>query len=343
MIPMTTIHPSRKVMAVWLTCLLAVAHMTTHQAAAQVDPTAVASEGPIQLYLFAEYTPGLAVPAKPPQLQARAINSKRISCSHRRAATISGAANGDAAATVLESAARRAKCVSAYPLNGGLYTLLASYIEGANWATWKCYKNTPAAQDGVGIAAAASAEVPLFSAQAVQLDAGSSYSCVATYAPLTAEQKAAIAALDWNQEVVTAASVADNYADISAATAAASAAAAPTDTTDNTSVEPAVGASCRQPAYTQPPRGQPAPPLDAQGAKIVNALTREPVAIRGINWFGFNVPMGMVDGLWAGGSDGTTDFSTIAYELKMLGYNAVRLPFVHQFLAKTEVRQSQGS
>lgn len=38
--------------------------------------------------------------------------------------------------------------------------------------------------------------------------------------------------------------------------------------------------------------------------------------------FGFNVGMGMVDGLWAGGSAAATDFGLIAYQLRLLGYNA---------------------
>jgi hypothetical protein len=46
------------------------------------------------------------------------------------------------------------------------------------------------------------------------------------------------------------------------------------------------------------------------------------VSIRGINWFGFNVGMGMVDGLWAGGSAAATDFALITYQLRLLGYNA---------------------
>jgi hypothetical protein len=38
--------------------------------------------------------------------------------------------------------------------------------------------------------------------------------------------------------------------------------------------------------------------------------------------------MGMVDGLWAGGSEAATDFALIAYQIRLLGYNAVRLPFI---------------
>ncbi len=43
--------------------------------------------------------------------------------------------------------------------------------------------------------------------------------------------------------------------------------------------------------------------------------------------FGFNVGMGMVDGLWVGGSEAATDFALIVYQIRLLGYNAVRLPF----------------
>jgi hypothetical protein len=126
------------------------------------------------------------------------------------------------------------------------------------------------------------------------------------------------------------------------ATAAVSAAgAAPMDATDDPSSDPglgpAVGPSCPTPAYTQPPRGKPAAILDIQGPRLINSVTKETVDIRGLNWFGFNVDMGMVDGLWAGGSDAATDFSTIVYQIRQLGYNAVRLPFAHNFLAKTNV------
>jgi hypothetical protein len=177
--------------------LVTMASLSAPRAAAQLlDPSAASSEGPVELYLYAEYVPGLSVPARPPQLTAKAINSKRISCSHKRATTIN-----TASPTVLETSARRAKCVSAYPLNGGIYNLLASYIDGANWATWKCYKNAPATAGGAVVTAAATAEVPLFSSQAVTLVGGNSYTCIATYTPLTAAQKAAIAAMDWNSQV----------------------------------------------------------------------------------------------------------------------------------------------
>eukprot|EP00882_Tetradesmus_deserticola_P019764 GHRQ01021302.1.p1 GENE.GHRQ01021302.1~~GHRQ01021302.1.p1 ORF type:complete len:501 (+),score=125.39 GHRQ01021302.1:274-1776(+) len=319
------VNPGRKVMATWMALLVTVASLSAPMAAAQVlQPPEAASKAPVELYLYAEYAPGMSVPARPPQLQAKAITSKRISCSHRRAATINSANP-----TVLEASARRAKCVSAYPLNGGLYTLLASYIEGADWAKWKCYRNAPATSGGAVVTTAAPAEVPLVSSQAIDLAGGSSYTCVATYTPLTDAQKAAIAALDWSSQVTQVATA--------AVPVATPMDADETDPSADATVTPAVGASCPTPAYTQPPRGKPAPALDTLGPQLINLATRGKVQIRGLNWFGFNVDMGMVDGLWAGGSDATTDFSTIVYELRQLGYNAVRLPFAHNFLAKTNV------
>ena len=41
----------------------------------------------------------------------------------------------------------------------------------------------------------------------------------------------------------------------------------------------------------------------------------------------FNNEQTMVDGLWAGQSSLTLDFSTVAYRQALLGFNAVRLPF----------------
>lgn len=71
-----------------------------------------------------------------------------------------------------------------------------------------------------------------------------------------------------------------------------------------------------------PPRGTPPAPLQVEGSTIINAHNNKVVSIHGINWFGFNVGMGMVDGLWAGGSAAATDFALITYQLRLLGYNA---------------------
>lgn len=84
-----------------------------------------------------------------------------------------------------------------------------------------------------------------------------------------------------------------------------------------------------------PPRGTPPPPLKLVGHLMVNARNNKVVSLRGINWFGFNVGMGMVDGLWAGGTAAATDFALISYQLRLLGYNAVRLPFTWRDLNMT--------
>ena len=50
------------------------------------------------------------------------------------------------------------------------------------------------------------------------------------------------------------------------------------------------------------------------------------VELRGFNYFGFNNGQTMTDGLWS--SDPLTgDFATVAWRQKLLGFNAVRLPF----------------
>jgi aryl-phospho-beta-D-glucosidase BglC (GH1 family) len=74
----------------------------------------------------------------------------------------------------------------------------------------------------------------------------------------------------------------------------------------------------------------PPPPIQIKGNKLTAA--GKPLEIHGLNWFGFNVPMGVVDGLWAGGTDLASDFGKIAYQLRLLGYNAVRLPYTHRNL-----------
>lgn len=87
-----------------------------------------------------------------------------------------------------------------------------------------------------------------------------------------------------------------------------------------------------------PPRGTPPPPLAVSSGTLINSRNQRQVSIRGINWFGFNVGMGMVDGLWAGGSAAATDFALITYQLRLLGYNAgaqlVLLDSTHLFLVR---------
>ena len=47
----------------------------------------------------------------------------------------------------------------------------------------------------------------------------------------------------------------------------------------------------------------------------------------------------MVDGLWVGGSRADTDFHALAYQIKLLGFNAVRLPVTFAQLKRPGRRQ----
>lgn len=190
----------KRIVGSWVALLLSTTLLFSAQQACaqQADPLTELS-GEIDLYLYAEYATGLTAPQRPPQLTAKAINSKRISCQQRRAATITGVTD---ASTLLDTAASNptAKCTSIYPLQGGLYTLQASYIRGANWASWTCYQN-PAPGAAAAAVAAAPVALPLFSSQAVVLNGGSSYTCVATYTALTPAEAAAIESINWDAEM----------------------------------------------------------------------------------------------------------------------------------------------
>jgi len=52
------------------------------------------------------------------------------------------------------------------------------------------------------------------------------------------------------------------------------------------------------------------------------------VHIKAVNWFGFNNRQTMLDGLWSGGSAAASDFAAITWQLRLLGFNGVRLPFL---------------
>lgn len=80
---------------------------------------------------------------------------------------------------------------------------------------------------------------------------------------------------------------------------------------------------------------QPLPPLRTMnGGKDLNA------EIHGLNWFGFGNRQTMVDGLWIGGSSMATDFRTIVWRIKLLGFNAIRLPFTFDDLQLRPVNKS---
>jgi aryl-phospho-beta-D-glucosidase BglC (GH1 family) len=51
-----------------------------------------------------------------------------------------------------------------------------------------------------------------------------------------------------------------------------------------------------------------------------------PMALRGLNWFGFETGATLPDGLWMGPTAMTLDFITILRRIKLLGFNTIRLP-----------------
>lgn len=83
-----------------------------------------------------------------------------------------------------------------------------------------------------------------------------------------------------------------------------------------------------------PPPGYPLPPLVLNGSALLDGRSRKPVTLRGVSWFGFNNAGGMVDGLWVGGNRSDTDLHALTYQIKLLGFNAVRLPFTFDDLAQ---------
>ncbi|EIE25045.1 hypothetical protein COCSUDRAFT_46570 [Coccomyxa subellipsoidea C-169] len=58
----------------------------------------------------------------------------------------------------------------------------------------------------------------------------------------------------------------------------------------------------------------------------------EPLAIKGINWFGFETASTMLDGLWQGPSAITQNFDSVAWRIKLMGFNTIRIPFSFQVL-----------
>jgi aryl-phospho-beta-D-glucosidase BglC (GH1 family) len=70
--------------------------------------------------------------------------------------------------------------------------------------------------------------------------------------------------------------------------------------------------------------------LRVEDARIVDA-SGSPVALKGVNWFGFNTYLGMVHGLWPPDAL-SSDFATVVQRQRALGFNAVRLPFSFEVL-----------
>eukprot|EP00878_Enallax_costatus_P027272 GHUV01029339.1.p1 GENE.GHUV01029339.1~~GHUV01029339.1.p1 ORF type:complete len:405 (+),score=112.96 GHUV01029339.1:130-1344(+) len=94
-------------------------------------------------------------------------------------------------------------------------------------------------------------------------------------------------------------------------------------------------------SYDPLQRGYPAAPLAPKNGRLYDAWYHKKVVLKGVSWFGFNNKQGMVDGLWAGGSSAATDFQAVVYELKLLGFNTVRLPFTFDMLKSRGLNQVQ--
>lgn len=67
----------------------------------------------------------------------------------------------------------------------------------------------------------------------------------------------------------------------------------------------------------------PPPALEAtDGVLRTTDASKAQVDLKGASWFGFNVDTGMLDGLWAG-----IDLATTTAQLRLLGFNTIRIPF----------------
>ncbi|KAG1661644.1 hypothetical protein FOA52_007525 [Chlamydomonas sp. UWO 241] len=80
--------------------------------------------------------------------------------------------------------------------------------------------------------------------------------------------------------------------------------------------------------------GQRASALYTADDKIMDDDDNE-VTLVGANWFGFNNRAGMVDGVWSSDNGYVFDFPTVMYRWKLLGMNAIRLPFAFTDLYST--------
>ncbi len=67
-------------------------------------------------------------------------------------------------------------------------------------------------------------------------------------------------------------------------------------------------------------------PLSTRGAKIIDAKGK-PVLLRGVNWFGMETETQAPQGLWQ------RDYKDMLSQIKLLGYNLIRLPYSVQALA----------
>lgn len=71
-------------------------------------------------------------------------------------------------------------------------------------------------------------------------------------------------------------------------------------------------------------------PLSTRGAEIVDAR-RQPVLLRGVNWFGMETDLHVPHGLWQ------RDYKEMLAQIKQLGYNFIRLPFALESLRSNQI------
>lgn len=81
-------------------------------------------------------------------------------------------------------------------------------------------------------------------------------------------------------------------------------------------------------SFTSPPRGHSPSPLHVRDRFLARKSDNVPVTIRGYTYMGFQNGQTAPDGLWAGGPAADTDFAYVIYQTRVLGFNAVRLPYI---------------
>lgn len=89
------------------------------------------------------------------------------------------------------------------------------------------------------------------------------------------------------------------------------------------------GVQCTLARRAAPPPGPP-PALRSEGGRLVDADTGEVIYMAGINYMGYEYGLTMFDGIGQAFKSTTSlsqDLATVAWRMRLLGVNAVRLPF----------------
>lgn len=93
--------------------------------------------------------------------------------------------------------------------------------------------------------------------------------------------------------------------------------------------------SCPPLGYAPPPRGRPADPVELRDDRFARTKDNATVHVKAVNWFGFNNHQTVLDGLYSGGSAAASDMAAITWQLRLLGFNGVRLPFLFDDVLRT--------